>query len=241
MLVREFADERPALPDDALVAGFEFFQLLADLVKERRQTPTGDVFSLMVTTEVEDDSGAKRSLSDDQLAARFMELAIAGHETVMKLIATGVVALAWYPDQRRELCASTDLLPNAVEEMVRWIPPSQYQGRWTTRDVELHGTTIPAEQRVLLVTAAATHDEREYDDPDAFDIHRRIDRQLGFGFGAHLCLGAALARLESRIAFEELLRRFPEYEIVEDGVERAFGSNVQGLKHLPITFEPVGA
>ena len=105
---------------------------------------------------------------------------------------------------------------------------------WTTADVELHGATIPADSRVVLITGAANHDERRYDAPGLFDIHRHIDRPVGFGFGVHLCLGAALARLETRVAFDELLDRFPEYELGDTGIERMRSSNVRGLKHLPI-------
>src|SRR5690606_36354767 len=127
----------------------------------------------------------------------------------------GVVALAWYPDARRELASDPSLIPNAVEEMLRWDPPSHYQGRWSTRDVTLHGETIPAGNRVVLITGSAGHDERKYEDPERFDIHRTFDRHVSFGLGVHLCLGAALARLETRVAFEELLKRFPDYAIAE--------------------------
>jgi Cytochrome P450 len=121
-----------------------------------------------------------------------------GHETVAKLIPNGVIALSWYPGQRRELVADSSLIPGAVEEMLRWDPPSHYQGRWTLRDAELHGTVIPAGQRVILITGLAVHDERKYPDPEFFDIHRDIGRHVSFGFGRHLCLGASLARLETR-------------------------------------------
>jgi len=163
-----------------------------------------------------------------------LELAFAGHETVAKLIPNGVVALAWYPDQRSQLVADPSLIPQAIEEMLRWDPPSHLQGRWTSREVELHGVTIPADQRIVLLTAAATHDERRFADPELFDIHRQIERHVSFGFGAHLCLGAALARLETRIAFEELLQRFPDYGIAETGVERAYSGGVRGLRHCPL-------
>ena len=145
-----------------------------------------------------------------------------------------MVALAWFPDARRELAGNPALMPNAVEEMLRWDPPSHYQGRWTTRDVRVGDTVIPADQRVILVTGSAVHDERKYPDPDAFDIHRDIDRHVSFGFGRHLCLGASLARLETRIAFEELLKRFPDFAIDESGVERKVGPNVRGLSRLPL-------
>ncbi len=228
-------DESASTPEDAYAAVGELHGLLAGLVRERRTNPGDDVISLMMRSEVQaDEDGTMRHMGDDELAFRFIELAFAGHETVAKLVANGVVALFWYPDQRAELVADRTLLPNAVEEMLRWDPPSQYQGRWTTRDVEIHGTTIPADRRVVLVTGSATHDERQFADPELFDIHRPIERHVSLGFGIHLCLGAALARLETRVAFDELLRRFPEYEVAPSGVQRTYGSNVRGLSALPI-------
>jgi cytochrome P450 len=193
-----------------------------------------------MNTEVEDDNGNVRSLDDNELASRFLELAFAGHETVAKLIPNGVIALSWYPDQRRELVADPGLMANAVEEMLRWDPPSHYQGRWTTRDVEMHGTVIPEGQRVILITASAVHDERKYPDPELFDIRRDIDRHVSFGLGRHLCLGASLARLETIVAFEELLKRFPDFTFDETGVERAYSSNVRGLAKLPLRIERYG-
>jgi cytochrome P450 len=238
VLSQDQGDEAGTMPQDAMEAAIELAVMFMDVIKDRRAHPVDDIFSLLITAPAVDDDGNETYLSDEQLASRFEELAVAGHETVMKLIASGVVMLAWYPDARRELAADPSLLPNAVEEMLRLNPPSHYQGRWTAREANVGGTTIPADQRVILVTAAATHDEREYPEPDLMDIRRVIDRQIGFGFGAHLCIGAPLARLESCIAFEELLRRFPDYELDESGIVRAFGSNVQGLKHLPIRFAP---
>jgi cytochrome P450 len=225
--------------DDARAAGAELITLLSDLVKHRRENPGHDVITMLMTTEVEDKEGKARSLTDDELAFRFMELAFAGHETVAKLIPNGVVALHWYPDQRRELVADPTLIPGAVEEMLRWDPPSHVQGRWTTREVELHGTVIPADVRVVLLTAAANHDERQYPDPELFDIHRDIDKHVAFGFGRHLCLGASLARLEARVAFEELLKRFPDFGIDEAGVERQYNGNVRGLAKLPLVVDRV--
>ncbi len=219
---------------DAEAARIELGTLLYGLVVERRANPGDDVISLLIRSEVVDDQGNGHFLTDVDLATRFLELAFAGHETVARLIGNGVVALHWYPEQRRRLVADPSLIPQAVEEMLRWDPPSHYQGRWSSRDVELHGTTIPADRRVILVTGAATHDEREYPDPETFDIDRRIDRPVSFGFGVHLCLGAALARMETRIAFEELLARFPDFSIEESGVVRMRSSNVRGLAHLPI-------
>jgi cytochrome P450 len=225
------------MADDAVAAHGELHQLLAELVRDRRLHPGDDVISLIMSTPTLDDDGNEVSLDDDGLAFRFMELAFAGHETVAKLVANGAVALAWYPDQRRELAADPSLMPGAVEEILRWDPPSHFQGRWTTRDVELHGTTIPVDSRVLLITGSAGHDERKYDEPELFDIHRTIDRHVSLGFGIHLCLGAALARLETRVAFEELLARFPDFSIAEHGVVRQYSENVRGLQHLPVVVE----
>jgi len=230
-------DENGAVTEDAALAAMELAQIFVDLVAERRRNPGNDVITTLMNTEVTDDEGNTRSLDDHELANRFLELAFAGHETVAKLIPNGVIALSWYPDQRRELVADPGLIPNAVEEMLRWDPPSHYQGRWTTRDVEVNGTVIPEGQRVILITASAVHDERKYPDPELFDIHRDIDRHVSFGFGRHLCLGAALARLETRVAFEELLKRIPDFTFDETGVERAYASNVRGLSRLPLRVE----
>ena len=228
--VRETAE----MSEDGILATLELAGLLTDLVRERRASPGDDVITMLMNTPVEEEDGRTRMLTDDELAGRFLELSFAGHETVAKLIPNGVVALAWCPDARRELAANPALMANAVEEMLRWDPPSHYQGRWTTRDVEVRGTVIPADQRVILVTGSAVHDERKYTDPDTFDIHRDIDRHVSFGFGRHLCLGASLARLETRVAFEELLTRFPDFEIDPDGVERQVNVNVRGLSKLPL-------
>ncbi len=229
------------LSEDSFQAGAELLVLLTELVRDRRRNPGDDVITMLMNTEVEDSDAAPRSLGDDELAARFMELAFAGHETVAKLIPNGVIALSWYPDQRRELVADPALISNAVEEMLRWDPPSHYQGRWTLREVELHDTVIPADVRVILITGSAGHDERKYPDPEYFDIHRDVDRHVGFGLGRHLCLGASLARLETRVAFEELLKRFPDFSFDETGVERHYSSNVRGLASLPLLVERAAA
>jgi cytochrome P450 len=231
-------NEDMTTPQDAYEASAELWSLLASLVKERRSNPGDDVITLLMNTEVEDEEGKPRSLGNGELASRFLELAFAGHETVAKLIPNGVIALAWYPDQRRELVADPTLIPKAVEEMLRWDPPSHYQGRWTRRDVEVRGTVIPEGQRVVLLTGSAVHDERKYPDPETFDFRRDIDRHVSFGFGRHLCLGASLARLETRVAFEELLKRFPDFTFDETGVERHFSGNVRGLARLPLVIQP---
>jgi cytochrome P450 len=227
-------DAHGEISPDAQQAQSDLFVLLRDLVVERRKNPGHDMISELITSRLIDDAGQERDLSDDEVAYRFLELAFAGHETTAKAIPNVLIALAWYPDQRRELIADRSLLPGAVEEVLRWDPPKHYAKRVTTRDVELHGTTIPDGSRALLVIGSATHDERQYDDPDFFDIHRQIERPVAFGFGIHHCLGRALARLEMRVALDEFLKRFPNYALADSGVVRAASANLRGLSCLPI-------
>ena len=233
MLDRSDCDERGNVGDEANQARGEIVGVLAGVIDDKVRNPGDDIASMLLHTTMTDAEGREHRLTQQQVVTRVLELVAAGHETTAKLVANGVVALAWYPDQRRDLVADPSLIPNAVEEMLRWDPPSHYQGRWVERDVTLHGVTIPAESRVILITGAANHDEREFAEPELFDVHREIERHVGFGFGIHLCVGAALARLETRIAFEELLARYPEYELMRP-MKRAYSSNVRGLSNLPI-------
>jgi cytochrome P450 len=237
MLDRSDADETGQSTEGATAAIGEAHEILAQIVGEKERNPSDDIASLLLTAAVTDEEGVERRLTREQVVYRLMELIAAGHETTAKLIANGVVALTWYRDQRAELVSDPSLIPQAVEEMLRWDPPSHYQGRWVEREVTLHGVSIPAESRVILVTGAANHDDRVFEDPELFDIHRKIERHVAFGFGTHLCIGAALARLESRIAFEELLRRYPNYELTQP-IRRAYSSNVRGLSNLPILLAP---
>ena len=230
---RENMDD-PEVADAVVRANIELMELYLGLVRERRANPRDDVISLLMSTEVTDDDGGTRRLGDEEIAFRFLEMGFAGHETVAKLIPSGVIALAWYPDQRRELVADPTLLKGAVEEMLRWEPPSQLQGRTAARDLDLHGVTIPAGDRVMLVTGSATHDERVYEEPELFDLHRVVQHPVTFGFGIHVCLGAHLARLEVRIAFEELLARFPDFDIDGSRAVRHVLTNVRGLSNLPL-------
>jgi cytochrome P450 len=206
----------------------------AELIRYRRANPRDDVITLLMTTELEDDQGVVRLLTDEELAARFMELAIAGHETVSKAIPNGVCALQAFPSERRKLVDDPSLVSTAVEEILRFDPPSQLQGRTTTRDVELHGVTIPAGFKTMLLTGAATRDERRFDNPDVFDVSRDNDMaSIYFGYGIHRCLGIHLARLEIRVAFQELLGRFPEFQVFPERATRPVLSNVRGLSSLP--------
>lgn len=214
--------------------GAELFSIYRELIGARRRSPEDDLLSALLGAELPDESGRRTRLTEMELVGFCMLLGSAGHETTARLICNSAVTLARHPDQRAELAESPGLLPDAVEEFLRFDPPSQVQGRWSTRAVELHGVTIPADVRVLLLTGAAQRDPREYEEPDRFDVHRRIERHLSFGFGQHLCLGKSLARQECRVAFEELLARFPDYEVDESGLVWAHNNNVRGYAKVPV-------
>jgi len=219
---------------EAFRAQAELMTYLTEHIEDRRRRPRDDLMTRLTQVEVPDEQGVSRRLSDDDIRAFLMLLATAGNETVTKLLATAFHELWRNPDERRTLIAEPGRIPNAVEETLRYDPPSQYQGRVTTHEVTRHGVVIPKGARVLLLNGASGRDERRFAEPDRFDVRREIDFHLGFGYGRHICLGASLARLESRIGIEEFLRRWPEYGIPEDGVERMHSSNVRGFAGLTI-------
>jgi cytochrome P450 len=150
------------------------------------------------------------------------------------LLGFGVVTFQRFPDQRQLLFDDPSLMSNAVEELMRFEAPSPTQSRWVARDTEYHGITIPAGAKISLLNGAADRDERHFPNPDVFDVRRDIDRQLAFGYGAHFCIGAALARMETRVALAETLKRFPSYEIDESRLEFVHTATVRGYKSVPM-------
>ena len=206
-----------------------------DLVQQRRARPEDDMISRLIETEIERD-GVVEKLTDVDITGFATMLGGAGAETVTKLVGNAIVAFADFPDQWRKLRDDRSKIPAAVEELLRYEAPSQYQVRTATRDVTYYGTTIPAGGAVLLVTGSATRDERIFENPDRLDIDR--DRKMGFnlafGYGIHSCLGAALARMESRIALDALLDLLPEYEVDRDGLQRVAMANVCGWSNVPV-------
>jgi cytochrome P450 len=200
----------------------------------RAEHPSDDLMTALLTTEFEDQLGVTRTLTREEIVNYIGLLAGAGNETTTRLIGWAGKLLAEHPDQRRELVADPSLIPNAVEEVLRYESPSPVQSRYVTRDVELHGQRVPEGSVMVLLTAAANRDEREFPDPDRFDIHRTIDHHLAFGYGIHFCLGSHLARLEGRVAIEEVLRRFPTWEIDWDHAVQAHTSTVRGWEQLPV-------
>lgn len=219
--------------------GFESMARLSeyfdDALAERRRCPRDDIMTLLTRAEVYED-GERHRLSDAEITAFFNLLATAGNETVTKFLATACYWLARNPDQRRRLVEDPSLCRNAVEETLRYDPPSQYQGRVLARDAEVDGTTIPKGARLLIINGASGRDPRKFPEPDRYDVGREIDMHLGLGHGQHICLGASLARLESRIGLQELLARIPEYDVPEHGIERMHSSNVRGFSGLTLNY-----
>ena len=220
--------------DVSVGAQLRLVELLSAQLADRRARPRDDMLTDLVQSEILEDDGTTRRLTEDEACGFGILLVSAGTETVARLIGFAGSTLAAYPDQRAELAADPALIPAAVEELLRFEAPSPVQGRWVTRDVELYGQRVPKDSKMLLLTASAGRDERRFVDPDRFDIHRKIDHHLTFGYGIHFCLGAALARLEGRIAIEETLRRYPEWDVDRERAVMLYTSTVRGFEQLPI-------
>ncbi|MFC5751903.1 cytochrome P450 [Actinomadura rugatobispora] len=210
-------------------------EMFRDYIEWRANNPTDDLMTELLTAEFEDEDGTTRTLTHDEALTYTTVVAGAGNETTGRLIGWTGSLLARHPDQRRELADDPSLIPGAIEEVLRYEPPGPSIARYVTRDVEFHGRTVPEGSAILFIVAAANRDENQYPDPDRFDIHRRMSQQLTFGLGPHYCLGAALARLEGRIALEEILKRFPRWDVDWDNVKLAQTTTVRGWETLPIT------
>ena len=206
------------------------------LVEERRTEPTNDLLTKLLEAEVVRDDGEKTRLDDVEIAAFAAMLGGAGAETVTKLVGSAIYLFAKYPHQWQKLLDDQSRIPAAVEELLRYEAPSQYNVRVATRDVQLHGQTIPEGAPVFLIGGSANRDHLAWTDADTFDLDRdRTEAQnLGLGYGIHSCLGAALARMESAIALEKLLDFMPRYEVDFDRCERVHMANVVGWKTLPV-------
>lgn len=223
------------IPQIAKEASARIHEYFVGFIKEREARPQDDLISALIGAELKDvETGEMTKLTFPELLGFCLLLGSAGHETTARLICNSAVTLARHPDQRAEFTAHPEVRANAVEELLRFDPPSQVQGRWSTKPWTRHGVTIPADVRVLLLTGAAHRDPAQFDDPDRFDIHRELDRTVHFGQGHHLCIGKSLARQECRVAFEELLARFPDYEVDESNLEWSHNNNVRGYAKVPI-------
>jgi len=233
MLEREYGNV--ATPEEGIQSGIETGLIYYNIIQERRAEPQDDMISDLIAVEVER-GGVATKLDDIEIAAFASMLGGAGAETVTKLLGNAVVTFAEHPDQWQMLLDDRSRIPAAVEELLRWEAPAQYLVRYSMKDVELHGTTIPAGNPVLLCLGSANRDERAFTGADTFDINRdRSQAQnLGLGHGTHSCLGAALARMESTVALDKLLDHMPRYAVVKEGLKRVAMTNVIGWSNVPV-------
>jgi cytochrome P450 len=211
----------------------EAIALFAEYIEWRATHPSDDLMTELLNAEVDEPDGTRRRLERNEVLAYTAMIAGAGNETTARLIGFMGQLLGEHPDSRRELAADPSLIPSAVEETLRYEPPSPVQARYVARDVELHGRTVTEGSYMLLINAAANRDETHFAEPDRYDIHRK-GGHLSFGQGLHFCLGSALARLEARVAFEEVLNRWTEWEVDYANARRARTSSVRGWAQLPV-------
>lgn len=211
----------------------ESLGVFAEYIEWRSTHPSDDLMTELLNAEVEEPDGTRRQLERTEVLAYTAMIAGAGNETTARLIGFMGQLLGEHPDQRRELVADPSLIPSAVEETLRYEPPSPVQARYVARDVELYGRTVGEGSYMLLLNGSANRDETRFTDPDRYDIHRKAGH-LSFGQGLHFCLGSALARLEARVAFEEVLARWTDWDVDYANATRARTSSVRGWAKLPV-------
>jgi cytochrome P450 len=217
------------VPRDFLEHSHEMF---SDYIDWRVDHPSDDLMTQLLTADVEDGDGTRRLTRSEVLLYTSM-IAGAGNETTTRLIGFMGELLAEHPDQRREIVANPSLIPMAIEEVLRYEAPSPVQARYVARDVECHGTTVAEGSIMLLLNGSANRDERKFPDPDKFDIHRG-PTHLSFGHGLHFCLGSALARMQARVVLEEVIKRWPDWEVDYANAAKAHTSSVRGWSKLPV-------
>jgi cytochrome P450 len=210
--------------------------MFADYVEWRAEHPSDDIMTELLTTEFTDETGSVRTLTRSEVLTYIEVVAGAGNETTNRLIGWTAKLLSDHPDQRAAIAADRSLIPGAIEEILRYEPPGPHVGRCVAgEDVELHGTAVPPGGALLFLVGSANRDDRRFTDGDRFDVRRDEGRHITFGYGIHLCLGAALARLEGCIALDEILTRFPEWEVDMEHAKLSPTSTVRGFETLPAT------
>jgi cytochrome P450 len=207
--------------------------MYAEYVEWREKNPSDDIMTELLNAEFEDETGTTRRLTREELLTYIAVVTGAGNETTTRLIGWTGKVLAEHADQRRELVEDPSLIPNAIEEILRYEPPAPHVGRYVAEDATFHGRTVPAGSAILALIGSANRDDARFPGGDRFDIHRDTAGHLTFGLGPHFCLGASLARLEGRIALEEILARFPEWDVDLDRARLAPTSTVRGWETMP--------
>jgi cytochrome P450 len=235
---RDFANAvlhtEPGQPMKIATEGIDEGEMYAAYVDWRAENPSDDIVTELLNVEFEDEHGVTRRLHRAELLSFVNVVAAAGNETTNRLIGWAGKVLAEHPDQRRQLADNPRLIPQAVEELLRFEPPAPFIARYVTRDIEYYGRQVPEGSAIMLLVGAANRDDRRFSSTaDEFDIHRATRSHLTFGLGAHYCLGAALTRLEGRIALEEILKRFPEWELDLPNARMSTTSTVRGWETMP--------
>ncbi len=208
--------------------------MFADYIAWRAEHPSDDLMTHLLNAEFEDEHGERRTLTRQEVLTYAAVIAGAGNETTGRLIGWLAKVLAEHPDQRRAVVEDRSLLPNIIDETLRFEPTGHASARYVMQDVEYYGTTIPTGSAVLLIMASANRDPRKFEHPEVYDIFRDDLQHLTFGYGLHYCLGASLARLEGRVALDEILNRWPEWDVDYDNVELAPTSTMRGWERMPV-------
>lgn len=212
----------------------EVHRYFRSILADRKENPCDDFLSHLTHAEITLSDGSKRPLTSRESFEFMVLISLAGNETVARLLSNAGVLLARHPEQRQKLRDNPALIAGAVEELMRYEPPSPVQFRRVMKDVTLHGVTMKKGDNVALLTASATRDERHWDNPELFDVEREFKRHVTLGFGVHACLGANLARMESRIALEEVLARLGDWTVDESKLVRTRTSTVRGYSRVPV-------
>jgi len=214
--------------------GFGSAEFYEDFLDYRYEHPGDDLIKRLISTHFEDENGTVPTLTRDEALMYLNVIAGAGNHTTNRLIGWTGKVLGEHPDARRELAENRALIPNAIDEILRYEPSSTQIARWVGRDVDFYGETVPEGSALLCLVGSANRDDQVFPDGDRFDIHRKIRHHLTFGYGAHYCLGAALARLEGRVVLEEVLYRFPDWEVDYDNCRLGTSPGVRGYEALPV-------
>ncbi len=239
--IRDRLDEALRITDDGGAPQNDFVgsggAMFAEYIDWRAKHPSDDLMTELLTAEFEDEAGQLRRLTRDEVLTYVSLLAGAGNETTTRLVGWTGKLLAEYPDQRQQIIEDPALIPKAIEEILRYEAPSPVQARTVAKPVEYYGQVVPEGGIMLLLNGSANRDDRHFADGDRFDIHRPIDHHLSFGYGLHFCLGAALARLEGRVALDEVLKRWPHWQVDWPNVVQAHTPTVRGWEKLPVFTE----
>lgn len=224
-------------PPEGIAAYASLHEYFHELAQRKRKHPGDDMMTRLVEVSIDRGDGGTTQLTDEEISSFGVLLGGGGSETVTKAIGNGVVLFHRNPGEWNKVLADPGVIPTAVDEIIRYWAPAQYVGRFTTEETTYSGQRIPAHKPVLLLTGSACRDERAFADADRFDVTRVQPVSVYFGHGIHACLGAALARLESRIAFEEIARRWPRYVVDEANCRRVTAANVSGYSHVPVAVD----